>query len=205
MLNSPVPAGEFFIAPAAMLGLFYGKEDIMQRTMCIAIAGITCLIMVSGAWWWNSTTNRQPAIAILQTASHPALDAVRQGCINALQQEHPEYTIITRNGEGMLVNLETAAQELASDANIAGICAIGTPAAQAAISHIAETSTPTKPIGIAAVSDTNMLDIPTHISICGVQDTVDTHKQIACRHRHPLHNIRAQRSSCAGSTDKAHT
>lgn len=179
MLNSPVPAGEFFIAPAAMLGLFLWKGGYMQRITLVAIAGITFLAIASSAWWWSNTRDRQPAIAILQTASHPALDAVRTGCTQVLQQKHPEYAITTRNGEGMLINLETAAQELAADENVIGICAIGTPAAQAAISHIAEGSTNT-PIGIAAVSNTTMLDIPAHVSVCGVQDTVDTHKQITC-------------------------
>lgn len=109
-------------------------------------------------------------IGILQTASHPALDAARDGFTQELTQKlGNDVSFITRNGEGSIPTIHTIAQQFHNDKNIDAIFAIATPAAQAiaTIEH-------QKPIIIAAVTDPQAIGI-THstTNVSGIQDMIN--------------------------------
>lgn len=110
-------------------------------------------------------------IGILQTASHPALDAARKGFVDELTKNRAAGTveIILQNGQGSVQQLHSMAQSLHSNKNIDAIYAIATPAAQA-IAH-AESH---KPIIIAAVTDPHAAGlIHPGGNVCGTKDMVD--------------------------------
>ena len=114
-------------------------------------------------------------IGILQTASHPALDAVRDGFITAIQEKKGEkIDFVVRNGQGSIGTIHTIAQQFHAKQDIDAIFAIATPAAQAIISVEKE-----KPIIIAAVSvapeSAEYFSAP---NICGVSDMIDVHKEV---------------------------
>ncbi|MDR3550491.1 MAG: ABC transporter substrate-binding protein [Candidatus Babeliales bacterium] len=114
-------------------------------------------------------------IGIVQTASHPALDAVREGFIEELKKSiGSDVSFIIRNGEGSIANIATIAQQFHNDKNINGIFAIATPAAQA-IATVEQN----RPIFIAAVTDPQALGLihPT-TNVTGTKDMIDISAQI---------------------------
>ena len=114
-------------------------------------------------------------IGILQTASHPALDAARQGFMAAVQEkmgEHVEFVI--RNGQGAISTIHTLAQQFHAKRDTDAIFAIATPAAQAIISVEKE-----KPIIVAAVTTTpELADNFSAPNICGVSDMIDVRSEV---------------------------
>lgn len=119
--------------------------------------------------------NTRWTVGILQTASHPALDAARDGFITTLQaQLGNDISFITRNGEGSIGALHTIAQQFHSRQDINAIYAIATPAAQAMVSV-----ENTKPVIIAAVTVAPELGINFDApNICGVSDMIDVRAEI---------------------------
>ncbi len=118
-------------------------------------------------------------IGILQTASHPALDAARNGFIKTLKTTlDTDIDFIIRNAEGSIPNAHTIAQHFHADQNIDSIFAIATPALQAMASVEKE-----KPIMFAAVTDPHALGIMhPKTNICGSSDMIDVHKEIDAMH-----------------------
>lgn len=120
-------------------------------------------------------------IAIIQTASHPALDAARNGFINSLQEKlGHDIGFTIRNGEGSINTLYAIAQQFHARQDIDAIYAIATPAAQAMASVEKE-----KPIIIAAVTvapelGVNNFDQP---NICGVSDMINVHAEVEAMHQ----------------------
>lgn len=114
-------------------------------------------------------------IGILQTASHPALDAARDGFIEELQKTlGNDVSFSIRNGQGSIANIHTIAQQFHHDKNIQSIFAIATPAVQA-ISTIEKN----KPIFIAAVTDPQTLGLIHPITnVCGTNDMIDVSGEI---------------------------
>lgn len=110
------------------------------------------------------------SLGIIQTALHPALDAVYDGFIEELTNtmgNNIAYTV--KNAQGSIASAHAIAQQFHANKTYNAFFAIGTPAAQAMHSQEKE-----KPIIIAAVSDPNaagLMHAPT--TICGVQDMVD--------------------------------
>src|SRR3990167_2804433 len=114
-------------------------------------------------------------IGILQTASHPALNAARNGFIETLEKKlHNDVQFIIQNAEGNISHAHTIAQKFHADSSIDGIFTIATPATQAMASI--ETK---KPIFFAAVTDPHALGFihPT-TNICGASDMIDVEKEI---------------------------
>lgn len=114
-------------------------------------------------------------IGILQTASHPALDAARDGFIEELQKTiGNDISFVIRNGQGSISNIHTIAQQFHHDKNIQSIFAIATPAVQA-ITTIEKS----KPIFIAAVTDPQTLGLvhPT-TNVYGTKDMIDVAGEI---------------------------
>jgi len=112
-------------------------------------------------------------VGILQTASHPALDAARQGFIDEIQaQVGDKINFVINNGQGSISTIHTIAQQFHAKQDINGVFAIATPAAQAMISIEKE-----KPICIAAVSVTPALFLSEE-NVCGVSDMIDVKAEI---------------------------
>lgn len=119
----------------------------------------------------KSNTNI-PTFGILQTASHPALDAARKGFIETLEQElNGNVQFLIRNAEGSIPAAHTIAQSFKAH-DLDGIFAIATPAAQAAASQEKN-----KPLFIAAVTDPQAAGICNE-NVCGCTDMIALDKTI---------------------------
>lgn len=127
----------------------------------------------------RSQTGKKWTIAILQTASHPALDAARDGFMNTLQQKlGDDIGFVIRNGEGSISAIHTIAQQLHSRQDLDAIYAIATPAAQAIVSLEKE-----KPIIIAAVTVSPELGISfDEPNVCGASDMINVRAQVEAMH-----------------------
>lgn len=119
----------------------------------------------------HATTFDGFTIGILQTASHPALDAARLGFQDELSKQlGKQIHFVIKNAQGSIANAHTIAQLFAANSTIDGILAIGTPAAQA-IAHVEHV----KPIFITAITDPVGLGlIKPKGNICGSSDMVDS-------------------------------
>lgn len=109
-------------------------------------------------------------IGILQTASHPALDAVREGFVKELKHKlGKDIRFIVRNAQGSIAQAHTIAQQFHADAGITAFLAIATPATQA-LSSVEKK----RPIVIAAVTDPEALGLlHEDTNICGTRDMID--------------------------------
>lgn len=107
------------------------------------------------------------SIGILQTASHPALNAVTNNFIQTIKKELGQNTnIILKNADGSVTQAYTIAQQFSFDDSIDSFFTVGTLATQAL--HQQEKK---RPIVIAAVSDPAALGLVYPKSnICGITD-----------------------------------
>jgi putative ABC transport system substrate-binding protein len=142
-------------------------------------------IFVIGAIMLKKTITRSQSgkrwtIAILQTASHPALDAARDGFVTTLQQKlGDDIGFLIRNGEGSIGIIHTIAQQFHARQDVDAIYAIATPAAQAATSIEKE-----KPIIIAAVTVSPELGISfDQPNVCGVSDMINVRAEVEAMHQ----------------------
>ncbi len=121
------------------------------------------------------TTTAKYTIGILQTASHPALDAVREGFTEELQSKlGADVAFIVQNAQGSVSQAHTIAQQFHANRQLSGVFAIATPAAQA-MSAVEKA----KPIVIAAVTDPNALGlIYPMTNVCGVTDAINIPAEI---------------------------
>lgn len=120
-------------------------------------------------------------IGISQIAEHPALDAAREGFIEALKskgfEDGKNIKIDYQNAQGEIATAQTIAQNFASQKEDL-ILAIATPSAQAAFN-----ATKDIPILITAVTDpvkaglTKSLDKP-DANVTGTSDDVSAQKQL---------------------------
>lgn len=145
------------------------KNITLLSIFIIAVTAIVCLKQ-------NTKTKSKTrfTVGILQTASHPALDAARDGFIEELQETiGQDISFVVRNGQGSIANIHTIAQQFHHDKNIQTIFAIATPAVQA-ITTIEKS----KPIFIAAVTDPQALGLihPT-TNVCGTKDMIDVSEE----------------------------
>lgn len=150
----------------------------MQNKPMLIIFGI--IIFTIGAITLKRSINRSQTthkwnVAIIQTASHPALDAARDGFITSLQEKlGADIGFTIRNGEGSINTLYAIAQQFHARQDIDAVYAIATPAAQAMASI-----EKTKPIIIAAVTvspeSAISFDAP---NICGVSDMINVRAEI---------------------------
>lgn len=151
----------------------------MNNNRAIITLGIIASLLISAIIIKKSFVRSQKTaqwnIAIIQTASHPALDAARDGFINGLQDTlGNDIGFIIRNGEGSINTLYAIAQQFHARQDIDAIYAIATPAAQAMASVEKE-----KPIIIAAVTVSPELGINFDgPNICGVSDMINIRAEI---------------------------
>jgi len=109
-----------------------------------------------------------PTMAILQTASHPALDQVRESFIRTILQQNKHVHIISHNAEGSVSHAHTIAKSLQSNANIDAFFTIATLATQV-MTHLEKQ----RPIIFAAVTNPEELGLQIQQNVCGVTDMTD--------------------------------
>jgi putative ABC transport system substrate-binding protein len=138
--------------------------------VCLCIVGLLFINRKS-----SHADNYVGTIGVIQTASHPALDATRKGFTDAIHEKMGDAVVcIVRNGEGAISSLQAIAQQFHAKSEIEGIFAIATPAAQAVA--LLEDK---KPLCIAAVSlSPSMQGVFAQQNICGVSDMIDIGAEI---------------------------
>jgi putative ABC transport system substrate-binding protein len=144
----------------------------------IVITSVLILTLVGGLAALKSIKKRAPqahyTIGIIQTASHPALDAAREGFIEELTSKlGKDVAFVVHNAQGSVPQAVALAQQCAADKSCDAFFAIATPAAQAL--HATEKI---RPIIIAAVTDPESLGLLDAQNICGTKDMIDVKGQI---------------------------
>ena len=110
----------------------------------------------------------KPVVAILQIASHPALDAARCGFVDAFTAGiGGGYTFLVKNADGSVANAQAIAQSLASRSDVVAFFALGTPAAQALVQKES-----VKPIFFTAVTYPEKSGIA-QSNVAGISDYFD--------------------------------
>jgi len=107
-------------------------------------------------------------IAIVQSATHPALDNAKAGFIDTIEKILPGTMCIEKNGERSVSALHAIMDELQSRKYIDLFYAIATPALSAVAQREKE-----KPIVFTAVTDPAILHLEKQNNVCGVTDEVD--------------------------------
>jgi putative tryptophan/tyrosine transport system substrate-binding protein len=147
----------------------------MKKMVAVIGTLIGCLVVLVGAKrFFVRKSEARYMIGIVQTASHPALDAVLHGFIAEL--EHDCGTAVAYeiyNAQGSVTTAHTLAQQLASNKQFDLFFTIATPATQALA--LVE---PVRPIVIAAVTDPAALGLDKAKNITGVKDMIDIQKEI---------------------------
>lgn len=143
----------------------------------LIIAGI--IIVAVGIFLFKPVRTPQQSftyeIGILQTASHPALDAVQEGFtqeLSTLLDNKVGYTI--QNAQGSIAQVHALAQQFSAGKKYTAFFAIATPAAQAMAGVEKE-----RPVIIGAVTDPHALGLihPT-TNVCGVNDMINIKAEV---------------------------
>ncbi len=151
----------------------------MKSHHTIVKLGLTAVIIIGLVTLYKAMKMRKKdhrfTIGILQTASHPALDAARDGFIDTIKKSAGDtIDFVIRNGQGSISNIHTIAQQFHAKSDINAIYAIATPAAQAIASVEKE-----KPIIIAAVTVSPELGIDfSQLNVTGASDMIDVRKEV---------------------------
>lgn len=148
----------------------------MNKLIIIIITLIT--LAVSGLAIQRTRAKVQNArytIGILQTASHPALDACKNALIQELKNVLGDEAVAFElyNAQGSIIQAHALAQRLHANKDINLYYAIATPAAQALSTVEKE-----RPIIIAAVTDPQVLGSASLQNICGITDMIDIKAEI---------------------------
>lgn len=147
------------------------KQIIVIGALVIGIVGVTVVSKIV-----SRESSSKKAIAIITTLSHQALDDARRGFVDRMRTLYgDDLVIMDYNAEGNVQQATIIADQVAKNAHVMGIFAIGTLAAQtsAKAEH-------TKPIVVAAVSDPSMIGEAHALkNVCGVTDAIDPEYQIA--------------------------
>ncbi len=149
-----------------------GKKRIIGVLIIFALPVVIAGIRT----FFKKPTQPTLTIGILQTASHPALDAVCNGFMQ--EAEHlfnGQVTFVIRNAQGSIDAMQTIAQQFHHNGAIDGVFAIATPALQT-MAHIEKR----KPIFFAAVTDPAALNIlEPETNITGITDMINPETSIA--------------------------
>lgn len=142
------------------------KKYLLQIVIGISITCAAILYFVFNVRQEKKDANF--AIAIVQSATHPALDQARQGFIDSIKQIAPETIFIVKNGERSVTGLHAIMDELVGMKYLDLLYAIGTPALSAVAYRDEQ-----RPIVFTAVTDPTTLHLERRNNICGVTDAVD--------------------------------
>jgi len=128
---------------------------------------ISITILLAFGLWNTESDKGSIRIGIIQTASHPALDAARVSFIAELEKRLGKpVTWVSQNGEGSISQIATIAKSYAADSRMHAVYAIGTPAVQ-----MVNRMAPKKPLLYAAISDPKALGLGP--MACGTSDRLD--------------------------------
>ncbi len=143
----------------------FTKRHLIALVVLAAFIGIFALLKLRV----RKENNNGITIGILQTASHPALDAVREGFMQEIKNDLPDVEFVVQNAQGNINNAHAIAQSFHANDHINAIFAIATPALQATASIEKQ-----KPIVFAAVTDPKALHLELQNSnITGVSDMIN--------------------------------
>jgi len=147
------------------------KKIILITAITITI--ITGIVILKRSR--SQTSSAKFTIGILQTASHPALDASRQGFIEKLKSKMGNTVeFVIQNAQGSIAQAHAIAQQFHANPQLTAFFTIATPAAQAMSSVEKE-----KPIFIAAVTDPSSLGLITpNTNVCGTKDMINVNKTV---------------------------
>lgn len=116
----------------------------------------------------------QRVIAILKTASHPALDESERGFLDVIEKHFGENVLCDiKNADGSVIAMNTIADRFVNNESVVLFYTIATPALQALIRKEQN-----RPIVFSAVTDPEVLGIENQQNVCGVTDAIDAEKQI---------------------------
>jgi putative tryptophan/tyrosine transport system substrate-binding protein len=138
---------------------------------------LVLLVAGGGLFVWQAHHKQtQPKIGILQWASHPALDAVREGFTAQIREEFGDQIgIEAQNAEGLLGQARLIATKFHSSPDIVAVLTIATPATQVMASVEAK-----KPIIFAAVTDATLIGSwDGRSNLAGVEDRIDVPATVA--------------------------
>jgi putative tryptophan/tyrosine transport system substrate-binding protein len=174
------------VSPVKRRGFFYMKGFSMNnRQILFAATLVFAAIGVYMTIVRKHTTIKDGGVAsytigILQTASHPALDAAQRGFIDEIQsQVGDKINFIIQNGQGSISTSHTIAQQFHAKQDIDGIFAIATPAAQAITSIETE-----KPVCVAAVSiNSATQELLKGDNVFGMSDMIDVRAEVDAMHK----------------------
>lgn len=169
--------------------LIITKDFSVENNRAIITFGLIAALVIGALIIKKSFITPQKnkyTIGIIQTASHPALDAARDGFTTTLQQKlGNDIGFIISNGQGSINTLYSIAQQFHARQDLDAIYAIATPAAQAMASVEKD-----KPIIIAAVTVSPELGISfDQPNVCGVSDMINVRAEIEAM-QHLLPNIK---------------
>jgi len=144
------------------------KMIISILTVCVVII---IGIVVSHRMQQN---NASMMIGIIQTASHRALDSVRDGFAARIKEVcGDDVGFIVQNAEGATNMANAIAQSMHANEKVKLICTIGTLASQVMVHVESE-----KPIVFAAVTDPQAVGLTNRKNVSGVSDAVDIEQEV---------------------------
>lgn len=123
------------------------EDEMKKRLLAILMLAIIALTACAGETNKESALDGKLTIGIVQYIEHPALDAAREGFIEAVKNSGIDAEFDYQSAQGTIDVARTISEKFVSD-NVDLIFAIGTPAAQAASSVTQEI-----PIIFSAVTD----------------------------------------------------
>lgn len=150
-----------------------------KKKLAIIMASVLCLGILGGCS--NKAEGDVKKIGIIQTGSHEALSAAKEGFLEALSEkgykDGEKVKIEFQNAENDIGTANTIASQFASDKKDL-IFAIATPAAQAAYNATKDT-----PIVITAVTDAKAAGLvesneKPNTNVTGTSDNVSVDKQL---------------------------
>lgn len=134
----------------------------------LVIGGLVALFSAA-AFFKKAPHEGEIRIGILQFASHPALDAARDGFKNVLTESFGRnVTFVEKNAQGSVSQAHLIAQGFNADKTLNGILAIATPAGQAAAAIEKE-----RPLFVTAVTDPVAAGLTKDANVCGSTDMID--------------------------------
>lgn len=146
--------------------------------------GIVSMIVVGMVFFVQRNKQQEDSamytVGVLQTASHPALDAVLDGFKNELENlmGNTKISFVIQNAQGSVSSAHTIAQQFHGSSKYDLFFTIATPAAQSM--HAVEKE---RPIIIAAVTDPNVLGfVYPESNVYGVTDMIDVPAEVAMLH-----------------------
>jgi len=146
-----------------------------KSTILISVACIIGLSYIAYRQNKQSAKTAEFSIGIIQTASHPALDAARDGFVSTLKNRLGDRVdFLLQNAQGSIDTLQVIAQRMHAKSTLTGFYAIATPALQAIAGTVKK-----RPIVFAAVTDPNTLGLENAANITGARDMIHVPKTIA--------------------------